>query len=88
MGKRSAVVELFLGDMGSMQRELRPSTQREDKGSGPAARARGDREPPASPNHRRMDRRSEGVPPIARLLDIRRRRQRSLKRREPALRLE
>ena len=30
MGKRSAVVELFLGDMGSMQRELRPSTQRED----------------------------------------------------------
>ena len=31
MGKRSAVVELFLGDMGSMQRELRPSTQREDQ---------------------------------------------------------
>ena len=30
MGKRSAVVELFLGDMGSIQRELRPSTQRED----------------------------------------------------------
>ena len=27
MGKRSAVVELFLGDMGSIQRELRPSTQ-------------------------------------------------------------
>jgi hypothetical protein len=25
MGKRSAVVELFLGDMGSIQRELRPS---------------------------------------------------------------
>src|SRR5258707_7924301 len=31
MGRRSAVVELFLGDMGSMQRELRPSTQREDQ---------------------------------------------------------
>src|SRR6202171_1283128 len=31
MGKRSAVVELFLGDMGSMQRELRPSIQREDQ---------------------------------------------------------
>src|SRR6202790_715881 len=31
MGKRAAVVELFLGDMGSMQRELRPSTQREDQ---------------------------------------------------------
>src|ERR1700688_1519402 len=31
MGKRSAVVALFLGDMGSMQRELRPSTQREDQ---------------------------------------------------------
>jgi len=30
-GKRSAVVELFLGDMGSMQRELRPSTRREDQ---------------------------------------------------------
>src|SRR5450759_89072 len=30
MGKRSAVVELFLGDMGSIQRELRPSIQRED----------------------------------------------------------
>src|SRR6202158_3902476 len=30
MGKRSAVVELFLGDMGSLQRELRPVTQRED----------------------------------------------------------
>jgi hypothetical protein len=28
MGKRSAVVELFLGDMGSMQRELRPSKQK------------------------------------------------------------
>jgi RNA-directed DNA polymerase len=31
MGKRSAVVELFLGDMGSIQRELRPSPQREDQ---------------------------------------------------------
>src|ERR1700738_1430818 len=31
MGKLSAVVELFLGDMGSIQRELRPSTQREDQ---------------------------------------------------------
>src|ERR1700682_1009684 len=31
MGKRSAVVELFLGDMGSMQRELRTSIQREDQ---------------------------------------------------------
>src|ERR1035438_2170185 len=31
MGKRLAVVELFLGDMGSIQRELRPSTQREDQ---------------------------------------------------------
>src|SRR2546430_9029448 len=31
MGKRSTVVELFLGDMGSMQRELRPSIQREDQ---------------------------------------------------------
>jgi hypothetical protein len=31
MGKRSAVVELFLGNMGSIQRELRPSTQREDQ---------------------------------------------------------
>src|SRR5476651_588910 len=31
MGKRSAVLELFLGDMGSIQRELRPSTQREDQ---------------------------------------------------------
>src|ERR1700737_2204428 len=30
-GKRSAVVELFLGDMGSIQRELRPSIQREDQ---------------------------------------------------------
>ena len=29
MGKRSAVVELFLGDMG--QRETRPSIQREDQ---------------------------------------------------------
>jgi hypothetical protein len=32
MGKRSAVVEFFLGDdMGSIQRELRPSIQREDQ---------------------------------------------------------
>src|SRR5216684_6774889 len=31
MGKRSAVVELFLGDMGSIQRELRPTIQREDQ---------------------------------------------------------
>src|SRR5258708_12575978 len=31
MGKRSAVVELFLGDMGSIQRETRPSIQREDQ---------------------------------------------------------
>jgi hypothetical protein len=31
MGKRSAVVELFFGDMGSIQRELRPSIQREDQ---------------------------------------------------------
>src|ERR1700731_4786971 len=31
MGKRSAAVELFLGDMGSIQRELRPSIQREDQ---------------------------------------------------------
>jgi hypothetical protein len=31
MGKRSAVVELFLGNMGSIQRETRPSIQREDK---------------------------------------------------------
>ena len=31
MGKRSAVVELFLGDMGAIQRELRPSIQREDQ---------------------------------------------------------
>jgi RNA-directed DNA polymerase len=31
MVKRSAIVELFLGDMGSMQRELRPSIQREDQ---------------------------------------------------------
>jgi hypothetical protein len=31
MGKRSAVVELFLGNMGSIQRETRPSFQREDQ---------------------------------------------------------
>jgi len=31
MGKRSAVVELFLGDMGSIQRKTRPSIQREDQ---------------------------------------------------------
>lgn len=31
MGKRSAAGELFLGDMGSIQRELRPSIQREDQ---------------------------------------------------------
>ena len=31
MGKRSAVVELFLSDMGSIQRETRPSIQREDQ---------------------------------------------------------
>src|SRR6266576_2133166 len=31
MGKRSAVVELFLGDMGTIQRETRPSMQREDQ---------------------------------------------------------
>jgi RNA-directed DNA polymerase len=31
MGKRSAVVELLLGNMGSMQREIRPSMQREDQ---------------------------------------------------------
>ena len=31
MGKRSAVVELFLGNMGSIQRETRPSIQREDQ---------------------------------------------------------
>jgi RNA-directed DNA polymerase len=31
MGKRSAVVELFLGNMGSMQWEIRPSMQREDQ---------------------------------------------------------
>ena len=31
MGKRTAVVELFLGDMGSIQRETRPSIQREDQ---------------------------------------------------------
>src|SRR5215469_6174673 len=31
MGKRSAAGELFLGNMGSIQRETRPSTQREDQ---------------------------------------------------------
>ena len=31
MGKRSAAVELFLGDMGSIQREIKPSIQREDQ---------------------------------------------------------
>src|SRR5260370_2819189 len=31
MGKRSAVVELFLGDMVSIQRETRPSIQREEQ---------------------------------------------------------
>src|SRR5258705_5092403 len=31
MGKRSAVVELLLGNMGSMQREIRPSMQREEQ---------------------------------------------------------
>ena len=31
MGKRSAVVELFLDDMGSILRETRPSIQREDQ---------------------------------------------------------
>jgi RNA-directed DNA polymerase len=31
MGKRSAVVELFLSNMGSIQRETRPSIQREDQ---------------------------------------------------------
>src|SRR4029450_3453382 len=31
MGKRSAVVELFWGNMGSIQRETRPSMQREDQ---------------------------------------------------------
>src|SRR5690348_1810471 len=31
MGERSAVVELFLGNMGSIQRETRPSMQREDQ---------------------------------------------------------
>ena len=31
MGKRPAVVELFLGNMGSIQRETRPSIQREDQ---------------------------------------------------------
>ena len=30
MGKRSAVVELFLGDMGSIQWEIQPASQRED----------------------------------------------------------
>ena len=31
MGKRSAVVGLLLGNMGSIQRETRPSIQREDQ---------------------------------------------------------
>ena len=31
MGKRPAEVELFVGNMGSIQREIRPSMQREDK---------------------------------------------------------
>jgi RNA-directed DNA polymerase len=31
MGKRSAVGELFLGNMGSIQREIRPSMQREEQ---------------------------------------------------------
>jgi len=31
MGKRSAVVGLLLGNMGSMQRETRPSMQRKDQ---------------------------------------------------------
>ena len=31
MGKRSAACELFLGNMGSIQRETRPSMQREDQ---------------------------------------------------------
>src|SRR5712664_2997875 len=31
MGKRSAVVEWFLGDMGSIQRESRPSILREEQ---------------------------------------------------------
>ena len=31
MGKRSAVAELFLGNMGSIQRESRPSLQREEQ---------------------------------------------------------
>jgi hypothetical protein len=31
MGKRSAVAEFFLGNMGSIQRETRPSIQREDQ---------------------------------------------------------
>ena len=31
MGKRSAVVGLLLGNMGSIQREIRPSMQREDQ---------------------------------------------------------
>jgi hypothetical protein len=30
-GKRSAAGELFLGNMGSIQREIRPSIQREDQ---------------------------------------------------------
>ena len=31
MGKRSAAGELFLGNIGSIQRETRPSMQREDQ---------------------------------------------------------
>jgi RNA-directed DNA polymerase len=31
MGKRSAAVEMFLGNMGSIQRESQPSIQREDE---------------------------------------------------------
>ena len=31
MGKRSAAGDLFLGNMGSIQRETRPSIQREDQ---------------------------------------------------------
>ena len=31
MGKRSAVAEVFLGNMGSIQRETRPFMQWEDK---------------------------------------------------------
>jgi len=30
MGKRPAAVELFLGDMGSIQWEIQPASQRED----------------------------------------------------------